>query len=97
MRAGVGPEGKEGREAVEERQGGDGDLPPPVSSLSWKTWKCKQTLTSFGMCESSVDLVKLVYLACEIGKTGKIVNSVNILEIARILNIMKTMLCRNDW
>ena len=65
--------------------------------LSRKTWKCKQTLTSFGMCESSVDLVKLVYLACEIGKTGKIVNSVNILEIARILNIMKTMLCRNDW
>ena len=43
IRLGVGPDGKEGREAVEERQGGEGDLPPPVSSLSWKTCKCKST------------------------------------------------------
>ena len=38
MRLGaVGPEGKDGRDAVEEMQGGDGDryAPPPVSSLSW--------------------------------------------------------------
>ena len=34
IRLGVGPEGKEGREAVEERQGGEGDRPAPVSSLS---------------------------------------------------------------
>ena len=41
IRLGVAPEGKDGREAVEERQGGEGDLPPPVSSLSRKTWKYK--------------------------------------------------------
>ena len=38
MRLGaVGPEGKDGREAVEEMQGGEGEryAPPPVSSLSW--------------------------------------------------------------
>ena len=34
IRLGVGPEGKEGREAVEERHGGEGDRPAPVSSLS---------------------------------------------------------------
>ena len=34
MRLGVGPEGREGREAVEERQGGEGERPTPVSSLS---------------------------------------------------------------
>ena len=34
MMLGVGPEGREAREAVEERQGGEGERPAPVSSLS---------------------------------------------------------------
>ena len=41
IRLGVGPEGKDGREAVEERQGGEGDRQAPVSSLSRHT--CKST------------------------------------------------------
>ena len=72
IRLGVGPDGKEGREAVEERQGGDGDLPPPVSSLSWKTWKCNFNATVQENLEMQANFNKLwhVRIFCGPSKTS---------------------------
>ena len=41
----MGPEGKDGKEAVEERQGGEGERPAPGSSLSRYTCNISELMS----------------------------------------------------
>ena len=51
----MGPEGKDGKEAVEERQGGEGERPAPGSSLSRYTCNISELMseTTGKPCETS--------------------------------------------
>ena len=58
----MGPEGKDGKDAVEERQGGEGERPAPGSSLSRYTWDSIVKLLSRYTCDINSETIVQVHL-----------------------------------
>ena len=58
----MGPEGKDGKDAVEERQGGEGERPAPGSSLSRYTCDSIMKLLSRYTCNINSETSVQVHL-----------------------------------